>query len=92
MSKEVKKVKVDFWEMEELACKILGLDYDEIDGDTGKIEEAMFDQLNMELEMFEAVLGRLMPLIDKGESPLTKKVYKGFADVENQVWLLKIEA
>ena len=40
---EIKKVKVDFFEMEELACKILGLDYDEIDADTSVIEEAMYD-------------------------------------------------
>ena len=49
---EIKKAKVDFFEMEELACKILGLDYDEIDADTNVIEEAMYEQLEMSLEMF----------------------------------------
>ena len=86
---EIKKAKVDFYEMEELACKILGLDYDEIDADTSVIEEAMYEQLEMSLEMFQDVLERLLPLVDKGQSPLTNEVYKGFADVENQCWLLR---
>lgn len=86
---EVKKAKVDFLDIEELACKILGLDYDAIDADTSIIEEEMFEQLEMSLEMFQDVLERLLPLVDKGKSPLTNEVYKGFADVEKQYWLLK---
>ena len=89
MSKEIEKVRVDFFELEELACKILGLDYDEIDADTSVIEEKMYEELNMDLEMFQEIIERLMPLIDQGESPMTGDIYKGFADVKNQCWLLK---
>lgn len=88
---EVKKAKVDFFEMEELACKILGLDYDEIDADTSVIEEEMYEQLEMSLEMFQDVLERLLPLVDRGESPLTGTQFKGFADLDKKCWLVRTE-
>lgn len=89
---EIKKAKVQFFEMEEVACKILGIDYYEINGDTSLIRSAMNEQLGMSLEMFQNVLERLLPLIDKKkQNPLQNKMYKGFMDFENQCWLLNIE-
>lgn len=84
-------VKVEPYEIEELACKILGLDYDEIDGDTYTIEEEFSSQLGINLESFSKVVSLLLPMIDYGKSPLTGKEYKGFADTETNQWLVKIE-
>ena len=85
---EVKKATVHIFDMEELACKILGIDYDEIDADTEVIEEELYNQFEMDLENFSEVVNRLLPLIDVGESPITKEKYKGFSTGNS--WLAKI--
>lgn len=87
----IAKTKLTSLEVEELACKITGLDYDEIDADTQIIEEKLYEEFEIDLENFANIISRLLPLIDVGESPLTQKVYKGFSDVEKQMWLVKTE-
>jgi len=79
------------FEIEELACKITGLDYDEIDADERQIEEALIDQFGCDFNQFCLMISRLIPLIDIADSGLTGKRYKGFADIENGIWLTKIE-
>lgn len=89
---EIKKAKVLMFDIEELACKITGLDYDEIDADTSIIEEKLYEEFEIDLDNFASIISRLLPLVDVGESPFTGKVYKGFADVDNKVWLVRTEA
>lgn len=78
-------------EVEELACKLTGLDYDEIDADEVQIADALTDQFGCDLEQFTKIISLLLPLIDVGESPMSKKRYKGFSDVESQMWFVKME-
>lgn len=87
----VKKAKVMMFDIEELACKITGLDYEEINADTSVIENKLYEEFEIDLDNFSRIISRLLPLIDIGESPLTNKVYKGFADNENNCWLVKTE-
>ena len=87
----MKTAKVDLLDIEELACKITGLDYDEIDADTETINEKLEEGFNIDLYVFRDIISRLLPLIDVGESPLTNKRYKGFSDVEKKCWLVKTE-
>ena len=84
------KVHVDYLDLEELACKITGLDYDGIDADTEIIEEKLYDELNIDLYSFCEIVSRLLPLIDVGKSLLTEKSYKGFSN-QKGVWLVKTE-
>jgi hypothetical protein len=86
---EVKKANVHQFDIEELACKILGIDIDEIDySDTEIINNELYNQFEIDLDNFRDIVNRLLPLIDIGESPLTKKKYKGFSD--GNCWLTKI--
>jgi hypothetical protein len=85
---QVKKATVHVFDMEELACKIMGIDYDEINADTEVIEEELYNQFEIDLENFSEIVNRLLPLIDIGESPLTKQKFKGFST--GQMWLAKI--
>lgn len=87
----MKKAKISFIDVEELACKVTGLDYDEIDADTEIIENELLEVYGIDLSGFTDLISILLPMIDYGESPLTKKKYKGFADIENQRWLIKTE-
>lgn len=75
--------------VEELACHILGLDYDEIDADTEIIEEKLMEQFDIDLNQFTYLVSHLLPLIDVGKSPLTEKTFKGFSN-QKGIWLLKI--
>ena len=85
---KVAKANVHQFDMEELACKILGIDYDEIDADTEVIEEELYNQFEIDLENFSEIVNRLLPLIDVGESPITKEKYKGFS--AGNSWLAKV--
>ena len=84
---EVNKATVHIFDMEELAYKILGIDYDEIDADTEVIEEELYNMFEIDLENFSEIINRLLPLIDVGESPLTKQKFKGFS--AGSSWLAK---
>ena len=61
----------DFY-IEELVRGIGGLN-DEVD-----IDNYLYDKFSIEFDGFGKIIRALLPLITVGESPLTKKVYKGF--------------
>lgn len=88
----MKKANVHLFEIEEFACKLVGLGYDEIDADTEIIEEHLYEKFGIELGNFGELISILLPMINVGESPLTGKIFKGFADFENECWLIKTEA
>lgn len=75
-------------DVEELACKILGINYDDVD--SSDIEQSLYEEFEIDFEAFQNIVSRLLPLIDVGESPLTKKRYKGFSNQMGS-WYTKIE-
>lgn len=85
----MKIANIDSFEVEELACHITGLDYDEIDADTEKIDESLQEEFGCDLNQLTHIIQRLLPLIDVGKSPLTNERYKGFADSEQGIWFVK---
>jgi hypothetical protein len=85
---EVKKAGVDMFDAEELACKVLGIDYDEIDADTYIIGQELDSEFDITLEAFRDIVSKLLPLIDVRESPVTKVRYKGFSS--DGAWLVKM--
>jgi len=87
----MKIAKVSTLEVEELACHITGLDYDEIDADEEIIDEKLQEEFGCDLQQFTHIIQRLLPIIDIGASPLTQKRYKGFSDIEKGVWFVKME-
>jgi hypothetical protein len=78
-------------DVEELACHILEVDYDEIDADTSVINEKLYEEFGCDLDQFTHIIQRLLPMVDVGASPLTKKSYKGFSDTEKGMWFVKME-
>lgn len=88
---KIETAPTHIFEVEELACKITGLDYDEIDADTQIIEGKLMDELGVDLQQFQEIVERLLPLIMVNNSPLTKTIYKGFTDIEKSTWLVKTE-
>lgn len=74
---------------EELAMHLTGFDpvYDDFDYD--QVEELLYDKYSIDMEPFNKLVGELVNLINVGESPLTKKIYKGFG--HDGFWLVKKE-
>ena len=60
--------------IEELAAHILGVDVDERWED---LDELLFDEFNIDLNIFENLIEKLMPLCEVGHSPLTDISYRG---------------
>lgn len=87
----MKKADIHIFETEEFACSLVGLDYDEIDANSQIIEDHLYEKYGMDLEQFHLLMRELLPMIDVAESPLTGKTFKGFSDMEKQIWLLKME-
>ena len=57
------------------------------------VENALLDELNIDFDSFHEIVNRLLPLIDVGESPLTKKRFKGFSKIEDGMgcWIVRTE-
>jgi hypothetical protein len=87
----MKLANISTLETEELACYIVGLDYDEIDADEQIIDEKLQEEFGCDLKQFTQIIRILLPLIDVGTSPLTEKRYKGFADNKLKMWFVKTE-
>lgn len=85
-------VRLHWHDVEELASHLLGLgdDYE-----TDDVENGLYDKYEISFESFHAIIEKLLPLVDVGESPLTKKWYRGFSrpvGEKARAWLLKIDA
>lgn len=87
----MKLARISTLEVEELACHITGLDYDEIDADEEIIDEKLQEEFGCDLQQFTYIIQRLLPMINIGLSPLTQKSYKGFSDSEKGMWFVKVE-
>ena len=53
---EILKTRTNYLEIEELACKILGLDYDDIDADTDVINEKMDEDCDIHAILDNSIL------------------------------------
>ena len=67
-------------EIEELACLMLGEDYDTIvdNYEESIIEDIFYDEYNINLEDFEHLLKDLVKFTNPWISPITKEIYQGF--------------
>jgi len=82
------------WEAEEMACEVLGLDYDtwcNSDNPTDLDDELMeaFDGLSMDI--FERLLEVLARFTIISESPLTKSHFQGFVKPEEKRYIYRID-
>lgn len=63
----------------------------EYEEDSGfDIHQEFFDKFEVTSEQFESILEIILPMVDIGESPLTKTKYLFLADKEEGTALLKI--
>lgn len=53
------------------------------------LDDFIQNRYEINLETFSTIINDLLPLCDKGESPLTGKLYQGFGT--GRIWLIKRE-
>lgn len=78
-------------EIEELACLMLGKDYDSIVNNYGEstIFDMFYTEYGVDLENFERVLKDLIKFTNPWKSPLTNEIYQGFVISENDNGLMR---
>ena len=79
-------------EIEELACLMLGKDYDGLlnNGyDTSDIDNMFYEEYNISLEDFEHLLNDLVKFTNPWKSPITNEIYQGFVISENNKGLMR---
>ena len=74
--------------IEELAAYILGVDADDNWED---LDELLYDEFQTDLHHLELIVDKLMPMIAVGGSEITGNLYKGFADIENKMFIMKMD-
>ena len=84
---------MDELEALELAAHLLGIDEDADDLDE-QVEQKIYDKYQIEFQCFRMLAADLLPLCDVGQSPITKKLFRGFSIREEKHgrWLAMIEA
>lgn len=82
---------IEYYEIEELACCMLGKDYDSIVNNYGEdvIEKMFYEEYNITLEEFGCIINDLIKFTPTWESPLTGNLYQGFLVKENNNGLMR---
>lgn len=83
--------RIDWLEIQELAAHLTGVSENNPNWDD-VIEIKMAETYGISMESFEMLVKQLAPLCTIGQSPITKKMYRGFAIEEGSVgrWLVKV--
>ena len=78
-------INMQLEDIEELACLMLGKDYDSIidNYEESVIENMFYEEYNITLEDFEHILDDLIKFTNPWKSLLTGKLYQGFVTKEN---------
>ena len=77
------------YDAEELAAKLLGFG-DEYEPD--EVEQKMYDVYEISMESFHKLICGLAPMCEVGQSPLSGKKSRGFADIENACFIARVDA
>ena len=79
---------MNYWDAEELACQILGLDYDDLvnEGREDEIEEKLYEEYEIGMEQFRNIAAELLKLTPAVKNEMTGTLYNAFGVQEGKVW------
>lgn len=92
---QTKPVRLDWMGIQELACAMLGIDYDDaINEGEIDIDGKFYDEFEVDIDQFQKIVEHLITIADCGRSPLTETLYQGFSKpvdgVENaREWIIR---
>ena len=80
-----------YYEVLELACLMMGKDYDTIvnEGGEREIEIMLFDKYGIDIDQFELLIKDLIKFTPTWESLLTESIYQGFVVPEGNKGLMR---
>jgi len=80
-----------YYELLELACLMMGKDYDTIvdEGNEREIEIMLFDKYGIDIDQFELLIEDLIKFTPTWKSLLTKSLYQGFVVPEGDKGLMR---
>lgn len=84
---------MSYYDLQELACVILGLDYNKLvdNGEEDEIDNALNDKFKIGMEQFVDLVKALLPLTMPLQSPSTSKCYYCLGKEEDGFWRAIIE-
>ena len=82
-----------YWDTQELACAILGLNYDDLvdEGRENEIEEALYEKLEINMEQFCNIVEALLPFTPTVKAGLSGKIYHAFVNEKEGLMIVKLE-
>lgn len=82
---------MDYYDAQELACAILGMDYDELvdEGRDSEIEDALYEKFEIDMEQFCDIVKALLPFTPKVKAGLSGDVYHAFVNEKEGVMIVK---
>jgi hypothetical protein len=87
---EFAPARVNWMDAKELAEHILDME----ESDSDDVEQAIYDKFECSMETFEDIVGHLLPLVDKMQSPISGVMYRGFSKPigdNMRCWIVKDE-
>ena len=84
---------IHYYEILELACAILGLNFDELvdEGRENEIEEALYKKFGIDMEQFCNIVDALLPFTPIVESAFLGQKYHAFINEKERVMIVKVE-
>ena len=86
---------MDYWDLQELACVILNLNYEEIinNNKEEEIDNSLYNKFGIDMQQFDNIVESLVPLTYPLQSPLTKEWYNCLGIKEEGIWraIIKIK-
>lgn len=86
-----KKIAVSYWDVEELASKLLGLEEEFENEEIEDLDDRFYDKFNVSLEDFHGLVEHLMPYTVLSKSELSETLRIGFVDHEEGIYVVKSE-
>lgn len=82
---------MDYYEAQELACAILGLNYDELvdEGRESEIEETLWAKFNIDIDNFVNLLKALLPFTPVVKAGLSGNLYHAFVNEKEGIMIVK---
>ena len=80
-----------YYEAQELACAILGLNFDDLvdEGRENEIDEALYDKFEIDMEKFTNIVEALLPFTPIVRSGLTGNLYHAFVNEKESLMIVK---
>ena len=82
---------MDYYDAQDLACAILGMDYDELvnEGRDSEIEDALYEKFEIGMGQFCDIVKALLPFTTTVKAKLSGDMYHAFVNEKDGVMIVK---